>query len=86
MSVAQYRKTVYTVMWVEVILLAYYQPYCLTINIILSLGSPTVSDAIWAYSATIVRVNSSLNPVIYCRKITGVRQEVKNMTRQLLCL
>ena len=84
-SVARYRKTVYTAMWVEVILVTCYLPYCLTIAIILNLGSSLFRDAIWACSATLVRVNSSLNPIIYCWKNTGVRKEVKNVIGQLLC-
>lgn len=83
---ARYKKTVYTAMWVEVILVACYLPYGLTTPVIVSLGSSTLRNVLWAYSATLVLVNSSLNPIIYCWKIIGVRQEVKKTVGQLLCL
>lgn len=86
LNVARYKKTVYTAMWVEVILVACYLPYGLTTPVIVSLESSTLRNVLWSYSATLVLVNSSLNPIIYCWKIIGVRQEVKKTVGQLLCL
>ena len=35
---------------------------------------------------TLIMLNSSLNPVLYCLKIRDVRQAVKITLRQLCCL
>jgi hypothetical protein len=86
LNIARYRKTIYAAVWIEVTLVACYLPYSLVIAIIIGQGSSPFRDAIWASTATLVRLNSSLNPIVYCWKIKEVRQEVKNTVRQLLCL
>ena len=88
LNVARYRKTVSTAVWVEVTLVACYLPYSIvTAFVIISDGSsPFFLDIIWELSTTLVCLNSSLNPILYCWKIREVRQEVKTTIRQLLCL
>jgi len=85
-NIARYRKTVTTAIWVEVTLIACYLPYGIVIAIITIHGSSPFLDAIWESAATLVCLNSSLNPLLYCWRIKEVKQEVKNMIRQLFCL
>ena len=40
----------------------------------------------WSCSATLVFLNSSLNPILYCWKLDQVRQAVKDTIRQVPCL
>ena len=85
-NIARYRKTVATAIWVEVTLIACYLPYSIVIAVITNHGSSPFLDVIWELTATLVYLNSSLNPIIYCWKIKAVKQEVKNTIRQFLCL
>ena len=85
-NIARYRKTVTTAIWVEVTLVACYLPFSIVIAIITIHGSSPFFDAIWESAAILVCLNSSLNPLLYCWRIKEVKQEVKNMIRQLFCL
>ena len=86
LNIARYRKTVSTAAWVEITLVVCYLPYSVVIAIVTIHGSSPFLDIIWALTASLVCVNSSLNPVLYCWKIREVRQVVKNTIRQFLCL
>ena len=85
-NIARYRKTVETALWVQVALIACYLPYGIVIAIITIHGSSPFLDVMWESTASLVCLNSSLNPILYCWKIKEVKQEVKNTIRQLFCL
>ncbi|XP_027044956.1 adenosine receptor A2a-like [Pocillopora damicornis] len=84
LNVARYRKAVYSALWVQLALVVCYTPYGI-VEIVLS---KTYSLHLWAFrDITIVLVyfNSTLNPCLYCWKISEVRQAVKRTIRQALC-
>ena len=84
LNVARYRKAVYSALWVQLALVVCYAPYGI-VEIVLS---KTYSSHLWAFrDITIVLVyfNSTLNPFLYCWKISEVRQAVKQTIRQALC-
>ena len=85
-NVARYKKTMATVFWIEVTLIACYLPYGIVIAGFLSYVSSPSLDLIWESAVTLVCLNSSLNPALYCWKIKTVKQEVKKTIRQILCL
>ena len=84
MNVARYRKTVTSSLWVQVTLIACYLPF----GILTALSNPfTLSHNLATKIAiTLILLNSSLNPILYCWKMRGVRQAVKDMVRQFLPL
>ena len=86
MNLAQYRKTVSAAVSVQLALWACYLPYSIVIAIIISQKSSPFLDICWELTSTLVCLNSSLNPILYCWKIKEVRQEVKKTIRQFLCL
>ena len=79
---ARYRKTVATAIWVEVTLIAWYLPYSIVIATITIHGSSPFLDTVWQSTVSLLCLNSSFNPVLYCWKIKEVKQEVKNTIRQ----
>ena len=85
-NIARYRKTVSTAIWVEVTLIACYLPYSIVIAIITIHGSSPLLDVMWKSTACLLCLNSSLNPILYCWKISELKQEVKNTIRQFLGL
>ena len=85
LNVARYRKTVSSALWVQLTLLLCYLPQGIVDILILESGvTPSVFIA-RAFAATLVFLNSSLNPIIYCWKIKEVRQAAKDTVRNLLC-
>ena len=74
---ARYRKAVYSALWVQVTLVICYLPYGIAVALTPQRGMPLSTYLALQFTATLVYLNSSLNPFLYCWKITEVRQAVK---------
>ena len=79
LNIARYKKTVSSILWVQLALVVCYAPYGVVAGI--AINNLVVQFA----SSTLVYLNSSLNPILYCWKIREVRQAVKDTIRQLYC-
>ena len=87
LNIARYKKTVYSIAWVQLALLICYFPY----NLIgflklfrkLPFSNEIYIDLPWESFVTLIYLNSSLNPALYCWRIRDVRQEVKNIIRKI---
>ena len=86
LNMARYRKAVYGALWVQLALVVCYLPFSIVLILItnyngsyLSYFFPCVSTGVLVY------FNSTLNPFLYCWKISEVRQAVKQTIRQALC-
>ena len=85
LNLARYKKAVYSALWLQMTLVACYFPQGIVSALAPNIGlSSTVFLAI-QYTATLVFLNSSLNPILYCWKMQEVRQAVKDTIRQVLC-
>ena len=80
---ARYRKAVYSALWVQVKLGICYLPYGIAVALTPQRGMPLSTYLALQFTATLVYFNSSLNPFLYCWKITEVRQAVKETLQQL---
>ena len=85
--ITQYKKTVYSIAWVQLAMVVCYAPFIISTIIMRTVeGWRGVSAEVFgASTATLLYVNSSLNPIIYCWKITEVRQAVKDTVKQFCC-
>ena len=82
LNIARYRKTVSTALCVQLAMVACYLPYGVISSIQYDIGySPSLNIAT-LLAATLGAVNSSLNPILYCWKIHGVRHAVKDILKQ----
>ena len=88
LNIARYKKTVYSVAWIQFAMLACYGPYII-LTILYNSGKnsyfTTEIEIALEFSYCLAFFNSSLNPVLYCWKIKDVRQQVKNTIRKCLC-
>ena len=82
LNIARFKKTVSSVLWVQLALVACYVPF--GILVVLNLNG-IGSDLYLLVANTLVFLNSSLNPILYCWKIREVKQAVKDTIRQLHC-
>ena len=87
LNIARYKKTVYSVAWIQFAMLACYIP-----NIVMAFlwhfgnaGYSTEVGVAVRVSRCLFFLNSSLNPFLYCWRIKDVRQQVKNTIRKCLC-
>ena len=85
LNIERYRKTVSSIAWIQLALAVCYTPYLIVSVIIITGWNGTVVDVAWISVLTLVYLNSSLNPILYCWKITQVRQAMKAMVKRILC-
>ena len=84
LNIARYRKTVSSALWVQMTFVACYLPFGI-VQVIISvtgLRSPSI-DVARDLTGSIVLLNSTLNPFLYCWKISEIRQRVKETIRRL---
>ena len=86
LNIALYRKAAYSTLWVQLALFVCYLPSCIVI-VLYTFGkiSATHLNVIGTAMGVLVSFNSTLNPFLYCWKISEVRQAVKQTLRQALC-
>ena len=85
LNIARYKRAVFSAIWLQVTLIACYLPYCIVAALWTHNGLSSSVVNSWGYATTLVLLNLSLNPILYCWKLKEVRQEVKNTIRQVLC-
>ena len=85
LNIARYRKAVYSALWVQGTLVICYLPYTIAIFLTPQRGMPLSIYLARKFTGSMVLLNSSLNPLVYCWKIREVRQAVKETLRQLFC-
>ena len=86
LNMARYRKAVYSALWVQLALVVCYVPQ-FTVEIMISLSTKRFSNLFILHGMANVLVffNSTLNPFLYCWKISEVRRAVKQTIRQAIC-
>ena len=86
LNIARYKKAVYNALWVQLALVICYVPY-IVVAILIASSETYPSQLIVSSRIVLVFVffNSSLNPFLYCWKISEVRQAVIETIRQALC-
>ena len=85
LNIARYRKAVYSALWVQGTLGICYLPYTIAVFLTPQRGMPLSIYLARNFTFSMVLLNSSLNPLLYCWKIREVRQAVKETLRQLCC-
>ena len=86
LNMARYRKAVYNAIWVQLALVVCYFPQFI-VRIVIFLCAKRFSNLflIYGMGIFILFFNSTLNPFLYCWKISEVRRAVKQTIRQAIC-
>ncbi|XP_073240213.1 olfactory receptor 4D10-like [Porites lutea] len=85
LNIARYRKAVSAALWVQTTLVVSYLPFLITEALKHQRGMSLSLYLARQFALTLVLLNSSLNPMLYCWKIREVRQAVQDTIRELLC-
>jgi len=85
LNIARYKKALSTAIWLQLTLVACYLPHCVVIALRAKSGLSVSLHHASIYTATLIYLNSSLNPILYCWKLDEVRQAVKDTIKQVLC-
>ncbi|XP_029184550.2 adenosine receptor A3-like [Acropora millepora] len=82
LNIARYKKMVRNVAWLQMALIVCYMP-SLTV-ILFRMVTQQDEKTFFYYSAiTVLFMNSSVNPILYCWRIGEVKKEVKNTLKQI---
>lgn len=82
LNMARYKKTVFNALWIHFTLVACYLPFTVITVLITVVGFSKFLFWAEVLTVSLVYVNSSLNPFLYCWKMREVRQAVKETVRQ----
>ena len=85
LNITQYRKGVSSVIWLQVAVAVCYLPHGIITALWTYSGQSSAIIVLRQFTITLVYFNSSLNPLLYCWKISEVRRSVKELLRQTLC-
>ena len=87
LNIARFKKSVSSVLWVQVSLITCYIPFIVVVTLMTYRGmlGNKLSEITFCLPATLTFSNSSLNPILYCWKIRSVRQAAKDTIKQLNC-
>ena len=86
LNTARFRKAVYSALWVQLALVVCYAPVCTVSIVIAHTKKYSLLSVVTRKVAVILLCfNSTLNPFLYCWKISEVRQAVKQTIREALC-
>ena len=82
LNIKRYRKTVSTGLCIQLVLVACYLPYGIVVAMAAANGYSSSYNLAVRVTTTLVLLNSSLNPILYCWRIGGVRKAVKDTIKQ----
>ena len=82
-NAARLKKIEPATFYVYVVFLACLLPFLCVKTAIRMYGESVLRMHLLHYSMTLVFLNSSLNPLIYCRKMRNIRQAVKSVLRKI---
>ena len=85
LNIARYKKAVASAIWLQLTLIACYLPHGIVDAFQAHIGLSASLYNVRIYTATLVLLNSSLNPILPCWKLNEVRQAVKDTIRQVFC-
>ena len=85
LNIARYKRAVSSALWVQCTLVACYLPYAVASFLYSDAAKRSLSGyLILDFTATLIYFNSSINPLLYCWKISEVKQTVKQTIRDAL--
>ena len=76
------RNSAVTVLYIYGLLLIFYLPLMVLLVMEKFVGYTRTVRIVYEYAATAVFINSCLNPVVYCWRISEIRRAVKNFIRR----
>ncbi len=84
LNIARYKKSVSSVLWVQLALVTCYVPWLIVVKLT-TYGQMSDNNLEIAYyiTETLTFLNSSLNPILYCWRIRAVREAAKEAIKKI---
>ena len=87
LNIIRYRKSVYSVLWVQFALVICYIPFIVVVMLMTygrRMGGKKFEITVDA-AVTLTYLKSSLNPILYCWRIRAVRQAARDTIKKFIC-
>ena len=85
LNVTRYRRALSSALWLQWTLVVCYLPYGIVVTLMTQKGLSPPLYLARQVALTLIFLNSSFNPILYCWKMRDVRQTVKDTVRRLNC-
>ena len=85
LNIARYKRAVFSALWVQFTLVVCNLPFVIVDALATHSGLSSSVFLAKQFAITLVYLNSSLNPILYCWKIREVRLAVKDTIQELCC-
>ena len=85
MNIERYKKTVSTIAWIQLALVFCYFPLFISLIVSMATNWYRIGSIFYACASTVVYLNSTLNPILFCWKMREVRQAVKITVKHIRC-
>ena len=83
--IGRYKNAVSSALWLQLTLVGCYLPFGIADAFMTQVKLSPLVNTVRKFTVSIVFLNSSLNPILYCWKIREARQAVKDTIRQFFC-
>lgn len=83
-NISRYRKTVSSIAWVQLTMAGCYTPFSV-VGILATYARIKAGAITYDSALTLLLLNSSLNPLLYCWTIREVKQIMKDTVKQFCC-
>ena len=85
LNIGRYRKTVSSALWVQITMVVCYLPYVVVAMLGITRLRTEFLELLWELAISLIMLNSTLNPFLYCWKMRDVRQAVNDTIKQFCC-
>ena len=82
LNIARYKKMVHSVAWLQMALIVCYMPF-ISLLLFITVTERFVDVFVYRSVITVFFFNSSINPILYCWRISEIKKEVKNILKQI---
>ena len=76
LNVARYRRSASNMLWIYIVFVLCYLPYVLTRIVTRIVGRTILVQCLLEFAATVMALNSCLNPFVYCYRLPEIRASV----------
>ena len=76
-------RSIVSIFYIYLVFLICYLPYFICMAVIRIYGSTIVLKKLYLFSLTLMYLNSSLNPIIYCWKMRHIRHAIMDILRKM---
>ena len=84
-NMTQSRKSAVNILLIYCLVLTCYLPFLVAMGVVVATGTNALKQMVLEFTNTILFVNSSLNPILYCWRLSEIRKHVLQTVQRIFC-